>query len=132
VEALGDDVVTVATMNEPNAMALVGWTLGRFPPGKSDPGLTWSVMENQRAAHRAAVDAIRATAPHMKVGLTLSMQDFQADPDGGEAAQRFVDGAHAFLDDPYLDAVAGDDFLGIQVYTRVLFGAEGPKLASGA
>jgi beta-glucosidase len=116
-----------ATINEPNAFAAVGWIDGRFPPGKTDYGLCWSVMENQRAAHRRAVDAIRAVAPGAKVGLTLSMADYQADPDGGEQAEQMAAAATQFMENAYLDVLDGDDYLGVQVYTRTVMGAQGPK-----
>ena len=125
-EALAGEVEVFATINEPNAYAAVGWIDGRFPPGKTDLALCWSVMENQRAAHRRAVDAIRGAVPHAQVGLTLSMADYQAAPDGGEPAEQMVAAARRFMEDAYLDALTGDDWLGIQVYTRTVMGAAGP------
>jgi len=120
--ALSGYVDTFATINEPNAMAAVGWIDGRFPPGKQDGAACWTAMENQRAAHRRAVEAIRGAVPDAKVGLTLSMADFQAAP-GGE---QMVDAARAFMENAYLDACEGDDFLGVQVYTRTVMGPGGP------
>jgi beta-glucosidase len=120
--ALADSTEIFATINEPNAMAAVGWIDGRFPPGKQDLGLCWTVMENQRATHRRAVEVIRAAAPNAKVGLTLSMADYQALP----GAEQMADAARTFMEDAYLDATDGDDFLGVQVYTRTVMGPEGP------
>jgi beta-glucosidase len=120
--ALSGPVDTFATINEPNAMAVVGWIDGRFPPGKQDYALCWTVMENQRATHRRAVEAIRNAAPQAKVGLTLSMADFQALP----GAEPMAEAAQKFMEDAYLDVLDGDDFLGVQVYTRTVMGPEGP------
>jgi beta-glucosidase len=120
--ALGDHVETFATINEPNAMAAVGWIDGRFPPGKKDYALCWTVMENQRATHNRAVEAIRNAAPHAKVGITLSMADYQALP----GAEPMADAARTFMEDAYLDVLDGDDFIGVQVYTRTVMGPEGP------
>jgi beta-glucosidase len=120
--ALSEHVDTFMTINEPNAMAAVGWIDGRFPPGKQDYGLCWTVMENQRATHRRAVDAIKTTAPDAKVGITLSMADYQALP----GAEPMADAARTFMEDAYLDVLDGDDFLGVQVYTRTVMGPEGP------
>jgi beta-glucosidase len=120
--ALHDHVETFMTINEPNAFAAVGWIDGRFPPGKTDLALCWSVMENQRAAHRAAVDAIREFAPGASVGLTLSMAEYEAvDP----TCEQMVEAARAFTENAYLDATKGDDFLGVQVYSRTMMGPEG-------
>jgi beta-glucosidase len=126
--ALADHVDTFATMNEPNAMAVVGWIEGRFPPGKQDGALCWTVMENQRATHRRTVDAIRQAAPNAKVGLTLSMADYQAAPGGEQMAEA----ARRFMEDAYVDVLDGDDYLGVQVYTRTVMGPEGPIEAHDA
>ncbi len=71
-------------------------------------------------AHKAAKAAIKARCPHIKVGLTLSLHDLQP-VDGGEARAKDVwdeEFAH------YLPFIEGDDFLGVQNYTRTLVGPE--------
>lgn len=72
-------------------------------------------------AHRAARAVIRETAPHVKVGLTLSLHDIQALPGGEANAEK--EWAEEFTH--YLPAIGEDDFLGIQNYTRTQIGAEG-------
>ena len=65
-------------------------------------------------AHRKAVDAIRAAAPGVPVGLTLSMTDYQA-VDGGEAQARphpLPHGGRVPRGRP-----TGDDFVGVQTYS---------------
>ena len=72
-------------------------------------------------AHQAAKAAIKALYPEMQVGITLSMHDCQA-TEGGEAA------AAAEWDEEfrhYLPYIRDDDFLGVQNYTRTLFGPQG-------
>ena len=72
-------------------------------------------------AHQAAKAAIKALYPDMQVGITLSMHDCQAE-EGGEAA------AAAEWDEEfrhYLPYIRDDDFLGVQNYTRTLFGPQG-------
>ena len=68
-----------------------------------------------------AVDAIRAAAPGVPVGLTLSMTDYQPAPGGEEK----LDSIRHHSEDVFLDATDGDDFLGVQVYTRMLIGPDG-------
>ncbi len=68
------------------------------------------VMES----HKAARAVIRNLCPHIKVGLTLSLHDIQALPGGEESARKDWDEEFTH----YLPAIAGDDFLGIQNYTR--------------
>lgn len=72
-------------------------------------------------AHELVRDALRELCPHVKVGLTLSLHDVQAVP-GGESLAR-----HEWEDEfaHYLPYIAGDDFLGVQNYTRSVFGPEG-------
>jgi beta-glucosidase len=73
------------------------------------------------AAHALGRDAIKSAHPHVQVGVTLSIQDEQALP-GGEVHR---DRRLANYVDPFLDAVAGDDFIGVQTYTRYLSRADG-------
>ena len=66
-------------------------------------------------------EAIRAICPHVKVGLTLSLHDLQAQP-GGEP---FAEAAWNEEFTHYLPYIQGDDFLGVQNYTRTLYGPTG-------
>ena len=54
------------------------------------------------------------------VGITLSLNDFQAEP-GGEALRAW----RSDRMQQFLEAVRGDDFVGVQTYTRARFGAKG-------
>ena len=72
-------------------------------------------------AHAAAREVIRTLCPHVKVGLTLSLHDLQAQP-GGES---FAEAAWAEEFTHYLPYIAEDDFLGVQNYTRTLYGPTG-------
>ena len=72
-------------------------------------------------AHAAARDAIKAICPQVKVGLTLSLHDLQAQP-GGEA---FAEAAWQEEFTHYLPYIKDDDFLGVQNYTRTLYGPQG-------
>lgn len=72
-------------------------------------------------AHEKARDAIKAACPHLKVGLTLSLHDLQALP-GGESAAA-IEWVEEFTH--YLPYIHNDDFLGVQSYSRKLFGPNG-------
>ncbi|HWD54932.1 MAG TPA: family 1 glycosylhydrolase [Acidimicrobiales bacterium] len=120
-EALGDVMTRACTINEPNIVATMGWLVGMFPPGKTEVGLSRHVAENFVHAHRLAVDAIRSAAPGVPVGLTLSMTDYQLAPGGEEK----LDGIRHHAEDIFLDATKGDDFLGVQTYSRQLIGPNG-------
>jgi beta-glucosidase len=73
------------------------------------------------AAHRRAVETIKAGPGNCQVGLTLAMSDIQAGPGGEEMAARM---RHDLLD-VYLQGTRGDDFIGVQTYTRQRFGPQG-------
>jgi len=73
-------------------------------------------------AHQAAKAVIKELAPHIRVGLTLSLHDMQVMEPGGEsfAEKEWNDEFKHYL--PYIQE---DDFLGVQNYTRSLFGVNG-------
>jgi beta-glucosidase len=118
---LGDLVTRVCTLNEPNIVADFGYRWGLFPPGLRDPDLRLRVNDVFIDAHRRAVAAIRDAGCTAPIGLTLAMQDYQA-VDGGEVVR---DQERCDMEDVYLEAVRGDDFLGVQTYTRVRYGPDG-------
>jgi beta-glucosidase len=68
---------------------------------------------------RAAIKAARASLP---VGITLALTDLTAAP-GGEALYAHV---YAQARKPFYDAARGDDFVGVQSYTRTRVGPTGP------
>jgi beta-glucosidase len=118
---LGDLVGVHCTINEPNIVALHGHLTGVFPPGVRDKSARDRATETFVAAHRKAADVIRAGPGNGGVGLTLSMTDYQA-LDGGEA---YRDRIRSKMEDVYLEACRGDDFIGVQTYTRERIGANG-------
>lgn len=109
------------TINEPNIVATMGYLVGVFPPGVQDRDLRHRANDVFVDAHRKAVDAIRAAAPGVPVGLTLSMDDYQA-VDGGESKR---DQIRRSMEDVFLEATTGDDFVGVQTYSRSRIGPDG-------
>ena len=100
----------------------MGYFQGEYPPGvKEDFGRYAAVNEAMVRAHRLAVDALRAGPGDFPVGLTLSMAEITAD-EGGESLR---DAAEEMLENIFLRATDGDDFVGVQCYTRMHFGPEG-------
>jgi beta-glucosidase len=118
---LADVMTRACTINEPNIVATMGWHAGIFPPGKTDKELSYAVGAHLVEGHRAGVDAIRNAAPGVPVGLTLSMTDYQLAP-GGEVQLEHI---RRHAEDVFLDGTEGDDFLGVQVYTRMRIGPDG-------
>ena len=121
VARLGDLVGYGCTINEPNIVAMMGYLFGIFPPGATDPGRYRAVNEALCRAHRLAVDALRSGPGDFPVGLTLSMNDYQA-TDGGQAK---LEEMRRDSEDVFLEATAGDDFVGVQTYSRLRVGPKG-------
>ena len=99
----------------------MGHLAGVFPPGMRDVELRRDVNQVFIDAHRKAVDAIRSAAPGVPVGITLAMSDYQA-VDGGESKR---DQIRRRMEDEFLEATAGDDFIGVQTYSRTRVGPDG-------
>ncbi len=119
--ALAPIMKRACTINEPNIVSTMGHMAGVFPPGLRDIELRRKVNGHFCAAHRAAVAAIRAAAPGVPVGITLSMSDYQA-VDGGESKR---DQIRRRMEDEFLEATEGDDFVGVQTYSRTRVGPKG-------
>lgn len=79
-------------------------------------------------AHQAAVKAIKAQYPDIKVGVTLSLHDVQVIDDSPEAAQQAEKEWDAEFKH-YIPYIKNDDFLGVQNYTRSLISANGQEVA---
>jgi beta-glucosidase len=120
--SMGDLIGWACTINELNLIGVMGYALGSSPPGvKDDFTRHLAVNDSIVRAHRLAVDALRSGPGDYPVGLTLSMDEMVADP-GGEGV---LEAAQEILEDRFFRATEGDDFIGVQCYSRVHFGPEG-------
>jgi beta-glucosidase len=141
---LGDLIGAACTLNEPNlalqftksgimppldhrqppawlsaAAGVLGITPDRFAPflfASSD-----EAVETILAAHQRAVETIKAGPGDFPVGLTLALQDIQA----GEGGETLAAQMRQQINDVYLENLEGDDFVGVQTYSRMRFGPGG-------
>ena len=76
--------------------------------------------------HEKARDSIKSINPNINVGITLSIYDYQALPGGEKKVEyeQFDDVLHYL---PYLEK---DDFIGIQNYSRKIYGEDGEVTAT--
>jgi beta-glucosidase len=118
---LGDLIGMAGTFNEPNVVASMGWRHGLFPPRVRDRTRRDAVNRSMVDAHRRAVEAIRSGPGDFPVGLTVSMTDYQCQPGGEEWVERL----RRPSEDVFLEATEGDDFIGVQTYTRLRVGPDG-------
>jgi len=142
---LGDLIGAACTVNEPNipllfskarlvptpdgqepapwqqaAAKALGITVDRLVPfifAGSD-----RAVETILTAHRRAVEAIKSGPGDFPVGMTLALQDIQAGEGGEELAARM----RYAINGVYLENLRDDDFVGVQTYSRMRFGPEGP------
>jgi beta-glucosidase len=119
--ALGDIVGMACTLNEPNIVSMMGYLAGVFPPGVHDVERRRAVSASLCRAHRLAVEQLRSGPGDYPVGLTLSMTEYQATPGGEERRDRI----RRSMEDIFLEATEGDDFIGVQTYSRMRVGPDG-------
>ncbi len=72
-------------------------------------------------AHQTARGAMKKICPKLQVGLSLSLHDIQAVDGGKKVAEKEWEEEFTH----YLPYISGDDFFGLQNYTRSLIGPDG-------
>ena len=88
--------------------------------GGSPSGMAPAMLPNLVTAHRLGKSAIKANRSSLPVGVTLAIIDLQA---SGENSLR--DAKRREFYEPWLQAVRGDDFVGVQNYSRIVWDANG-------
>jgi beta-glucosidase len=112
---LGDLITIGCTINEPNALSIEGYVLGVFPPGRRDFHAYAAVNENLKAAHRKSYDVLKSGPGDFPLGLCVAMGDWWA-PEGCE---QHVERSRYMHEGQFLECARGDDFIGVQAYSRV-------------
>jgi beta-glucosidase len=128
VAHLGDLIGIACTINEPNVVSLLGYVMGTFPPGARDFATYAQVNEHFIAAHHAAVDVLRSGPGAFPVGMTLAMSDWSIEGDN----QATLDRTRMMHEGQFLEAARGDDYIGVQAYSRTRLSAEGLPLGPEA
>ena len=142
---LGDLIGAACTINEANLPAFLH-KMGYMPPVEKLHRMRWwraaakalgtrseglapflysvspAAVEIILTAHHRAVEAIRSGPCNFPVGITLALQDIQPVA-GGEAKAAELSRE---INDIYLERLQGDDFVGVQSYSRMRCGPEGP------
>jgi len=80
-----------------------------------------TVLAQGLAAHQKYRLAIKEKHPDIPVGLTLSIQEEDAEPGADALCKQRRDEVYG----PYLSAVKQDDFIGVQTYSRVMSRTDG-------
>jgi beta-glucosidase len=117
------DAAYVATINEPNLMAVqpvIGGMARRGEEIKGLPVPDQAVAEALIGLHGRSMEVLRG-AGSPPAGMTLVGIEY-IDEGGG---QERLQAARDAMMDQFLQAAAGDDFVGLQIYTAQRFGPEG-------
>ena len=117
------DAAYVATLNEPNLMAVqpvIGAMARRGEPIHGLPVPDQEVAEALIGLHGRSMEVLRG-AGSPPAGMTLVGLEY-IDQGGGLEPMR---AARTAMMDQFLQAAEGDDFLGLQIYTAQRFGPEG-------
>ncbi|MDQ2942310.1 MAG: family 1 glycosylhydrolase [Candidatus Dormibacteraeota bacterium] len=123
--ALGDLIGYACTLNEPQGLGTSGWVLGINPPGHTDDrDGAQSATDNLLEAHRLGAAAIRSRA-RVPVGVCLALPDIQYE-DGAQPGNTSLE-LESRVSDWFLELARGDDFIGVQTYTRFRIGPDGPR-----
>lgn len=122
---IGTGVRHVCTINEPNMIAVMAGLAKSgndgFPPAglpTPDADTTDAVI----AAHHAAVREVKAINPEIQAGWTVANQVYQALPGAEDVTAAY---RHP-REDVFIEAARGDDWIGVQSYTRTMIGQDGP------
>ncbi|MBO1332607.1 family 1 glycosylhydrolase [Streptomyces sp. VRA16 Mangrove soil] len=122
---IGEGVTHVGTINEPSVIAAMAGLANRGEQGFPPAGLPFPDEETMHAliaAHHTTNRAVRAINPDIHVGWTISNQVYQALPGAEEVTAAY----RAPREDVFIKAARGDDWIGVQSYTRTKIGADGP------
>lgn len=118
---LGDDVEWVCTINEPNMVAMTRgeegteMTASRLPA--PDPQITDALV----TAHHRSREVLSAVG-QVRSGWSVATQAYH--PATPDAAQATADYGYP-REDLFLDAAAGDDWIGVQAYLRTFIDRDG-------
>lgn len=113
----------VCTINEPNIAAMLAGgedaaNLVAYGLPKPDLAVADTLLESHRRSRE-----VLSQVSGLQSGWTIATQAFEAaDEPGAEEKKREI--AYA-AEDWYLENAAGDDFIGVQAYTRNIVGPEG-------
>jgi beta-glucosidase len=117
------DAEYVATINEPNLMSVqpvLGAMARRGQPIHGLPLPDQGIAEALLGLHARTMDVLRGAGA--RAGMTIVGREYIAEDGAVEQMAAW----RAAFEDQFLQAAAGDDFLGLQIYTTARIGPDGP------
>ncbi|MFJ3489658.1 glycoside hydrolase family 1 protein [Leifsonia aquatica] len=121
---VSDGVEYVCTINEPNIAAMLAGgedasNLVAYGLPNPDLGVADALLDSHRRSRE-----VLSQVSGLKTGWTIATQAFRSTGEPGSEEKLREYGYPR--DDWYLENSAGDDFVGVQAYTRTFIGPEGP------
>ncbi len=119
---VAEGVEWVCTINEPNIMSMIHGTRAPDLVASALPDPDQEISDVLAQAHSQSRKVL-SSIPALKTGWSVATQAFQPEPGCEEAtlAYRYP------REDFFLEAARGDDWVGVQAYTRTLIGPGGPR-----
>jgi beta-glucosidase len=117
---IAEGVEWVCTINEPNMIALMAGTGGDSNIVTREPDRY--ISEQLVRAHQSSRTVLSSVAG-VKSGWAVATLAFHAEPGCEKVAQDYA----YPREDYFLEAAGGDDYIGVQAYTRTIIGRDGPR-----
>lgn len=126
VPVLERGVAGIVTINEPNMVAIMSRVIsGKASFGGDGSGLLPdpdpAVVDTLIAAHHAATAVLHRALPGVPIGWSVANQCVQSQEVVPDHADRYRES----VEDRFIRPASLDDFIGVQSYTRTLFGPDG-------
>ena len=118
-------IARACTLNEPNIVATFGHRWGLFPPGRARPRA--APARQRRLRRRASQGGRRHQGRPRRAGPSGSPSRCRTTRRWTAATCERDSGAPRSTEDVFLEAARGDDFIGVQTYTRLRFGPDGMR-----
>jgi len=117
-ESFGDLADTWNTINEPSAIASMGYLLGQWPPRKRSLIAALRVFRNLSKAHRLAYRSLKEICPDTPVGISNNTMSFHHENILGVIPAAFADKLYINITE---DQFSDSDFIGFSYYGRISF-----------
>ncbi|GAB3976466.1 family 1 glycosylhydrolase [Actinoallomurus acanthiterrae] len=119
---VSEGVEWVCTINEPNMMVMNREGEPTQVAAAEKPAPDMKVADTLIEAHRRSREVL-GSVPAIKSGWAVATQAVQAEP----GYEDLADAYRYPREDLFLQAAKGDDFIGVQAYTRTIIGPHGPQ-----
>jgi beta-glucosidase len=127
IEALGDEIDIVLTINEPGVYAFMSYQVGAWPPQERGVWKMARVFWNMSRAHRAAYKIIKQHYPSLPVGIAHNVSTFEP-VHPKSLRERFAARFYSWFNNQLFYSLSGQkthDILGLNYYFHRRLDAKG-------